>query len=58
MAALDDRRWGVVLPGRSRTTLSGLQGRHSGEKRSLSGSKTHALWYADDGREAKKETVA
>ena len=24
---------------------------------SLSGSKTHPLWYADVGREAKKETV-
>jgi len=33
------------------------QGRHSGEKMSLSGSQTHLSWYADVGREAKKEIV-
>ena len=37
----------------SRDCRAGIQEK----KMSLSGSKTHTLWYADGGREAKKEIV-
>ena len=48
------RRW--VL-GRSRTTLSRLWVGIQEKRIRFSGSKTHPLWYADVGREAKKGIV-
>ena len=48
---------GLGVLGRSRTTLSGRGAGIQEKRMSFSGSRTQRLWYADAGRQAKKELV-